>query len=93
MVAQLRFAKLCLNKTEKFWSDILWIDETNVEMFNHHAQCHVWKPRLFVGLWKLIRVTQLFLGPDTENLGTEGWCAGFSHIAVIANMKSALAIN
>jgi len=31
--AQLRFAKIHLNKPQDFWNNVLWTDETNVEMF------------------------------------------------------------
>ena len=32
MTAQLRFAKLHLNKTQYNWSNVLWTDDTKVEM-------------------------------------------------------------
>ena len=43
MVAQLRFVKLYLNKPQDFWNNVLWTDQTNVEMFGHNAQQHVWR--------------------------------------------------
>jgi len=33
MAAQLRFAKLHLNKAQDFWNNVLWTDQTKVEMF------------------------------------------------------------
>lgn len=43
--AQLWFAKLHLNSSNnnKFQNNIIWTDETNVEMVGHHAQHHVWQ--------------------------------------------------
>lgn len=36
-----------LNKAETFWNNILWTDETKVEMFGHYALCHIWqKPNI-----------------------------------------------
>ena len=43
MAAQLRFAKLHLNKPQDFWNNVLWTDQTKVEMFGHNAQQHVWR--------------------------------------------------
>ena len=36
-----RFAKLHLNKAQDFWNNVLWTDQTKVEMFAHNAQQHV----------------------------------------------------
>jgi len=38
MAAQLRFVKLHLNKPQD-WSNVLWTDETKVEMCGHNAHC------------------------------------------------------
>ena len=43
MAAQLRFAKLHLNKPQDFWNNVLWTDDTEVEMFGHNPQQHVWR--------------------------------------------------
>ena len=43
MAAQLRFAKLHLNKAQDFWINVLWTDQTKVEMFGPNAQQHVWR--------------------------------------------------
>ena len=43
MAAQLLFAKLHLNKPQDFWNNVLWTDQTKVEMFGHNAQQHVWR--------------------------------------------------
>ena len=32
MAAQLRFAKLHLNKPQDFWNNVLWTDQTKVEI-------------------------------------------------------------
>ena len=42
MAAQLRFAKLHLNKPQDFWNNVLWTDQTKVEMRDHNVQHHVW---------------------------------------------------
>ena len=36
-----RFAKLNLNKPQDFWNNVLWTDETEVEMFGYNAQRQV----------------------------------------------------
>jgi len=41
MAARLRFANLHLNKSQDFWKNVLWTDETKVEIFGHNAQSHV----------------------------------------------------
>ena len=33
MAAQLRFAKLHLIKPQDFWNNVLWTDQTKVEMY------------------------------------------------------------
>ena len=38
-----RFVKLRLNKLKDLWNNVLWTDETKVEMFGHNAQQHVWR--------------------------------------------------
>ena len=43
MTEQLRFVKLHLNKPQDFWNNVLWTDQTKVEMFGHNAQQHVWR--------------------------------------------------
>ena len=43
MAAQLRFAKLHLNKPQNFWDNVLSIHQTKVEMFGHNAQQHIWR--------------------------------------------------
>jgi len=41
MAAQLKFVKLHLNKPQDFWNNVLWTDQTKVEMFGHNAQQHI----------------------------------------------------
>lgn len=43
VAAQLRFGKLHLNKQQDSWNNVLWTDETKVEMFTHYALHHVWR--------------------------------------------------
>jgi len=44
MAAQLRFAKLHLNKPQDFfWNNELWTDETKEKIFGHNTQQHVWR--------------------------------------------------
>ena len=43
MAAQLRFVKLHLNKAQDFWNNVLWTEQSKVEMFGHNAQQHVWR--------------------------------------------------
>lgn len=38
MAAQLRFAKLCLNKQKNLWSKFLWTCKTKVEIFGFSVQ-------------------------------------------------------
>jgi len=40
MSPHLMFAKLHLNKPQ-FWNNVLWTDETKVEVFGRNAQQHV----------------------------------------------------
>ena len=32
-----------LNKPQDLWNNVLWTDESKVEMFGHNAQQHVWR--------------------------------------------------
>jgi len=41
MAAQLRFVKLHQDKPQDFCSNVLWTDETKVEMFGQNAHKHV----------------------------------------------------
>ena len=38
MAALLSFAKLHLEKPPDFWSNVLWTDDTKMEMFGHNAE-------------------------------------------------------
>ena len=38
-----KFAKLHLDKPQNFWNNVLWTDETQVEMSGHNAQHRVWQ--------------------------------------------------
>ena len=41
--AETVFVKLHLNKPQDFWNNVLWTDQTKVELFGHNAQQHVWR--------------------------------------------------
>lgn len=43
IVARLMFAKRHLDTPQKFWQNILWTDETKVELFGRNTQHHVWR--------------------------------------------------
>ena len=42
MAAQLRFETLHLNKTQDFWNNVPWTDETKAEMSGDNAQFYIW---------------------------------------------------
>ena len=39
----LKFAKLHVDKPQDFWNNVLWTDETKVEISGHNAQQHIWR--------------------------------------------------
>lgn len=41
IAARLRFMKLHLNKSEDFWNNVLWTDETKVQLFGCNVPHHV----------------------------------------------------
>ena len=43
MAAQLRFAKLHLNKPQYFSNNVIWRDQTKVEVLRHNTQCQVFR--------------------------------------------------
>lgn len=43
MAVELWFAKLQLNKPQVSWNNVLWSDETKIEMFGDNAQSHIWQ--------------------------------------------------
>ena len=43
IVARLMFAKRHLDTPQKFWQNMLWTDETKVELFGRNTQRHVWR--------------------------------------------------
>lgn len=49
-----RFAKLHLSKPQNFKNNVLWTNETIVDMFSHNAQCHIWQPPNTANLHKHI---------------------------------------
>ena len=32
-----------MNQPQDFWNNVLWTDETKVEMFGHNARRHLWR--------------------------------------------------
>lgn len=43
IAARLKFVKVHLNVPQRYWQDILWADETTVELFGRNTQHHVWR--------------------------------------------------
>ena len=41
--ARLAFAKNHLEQDDAFWDQVLWTDETKIELFGHNDQRHVWR--------------------------------------------------
>ena len=41
--ARLQFAKLNLNRPQQFWGNVLWSDETKIELFGHNTSTRVWR--------------------------------------------------
>lgn len=80
---------LHLNKPQDFWKNVLWTVETEVKMFEHNAQCHVWeKPNT--------ECQQIYLIPTVNHSGGVIILAcfgatGHGHLAVIrATMHSSV---
>ena len=40
---RLEFAHDHLNKDEKFFNDVIWSDETKIELFGHHRAQRIWQ--------------------------------------------------
>ncbi|CDQ58083.1 unnamed protein product [Oncorhynchus mykiss] len=40
--ARLRFATAHGGKYHHFWRNVLWSDETKIELFGHNDHCYVW---------------------------------------------------
>ena len=43
IVARLKFAKEHLDVLQRYWQNILWTDETTVELFGRNTQHYVWR--------------------------------------------------
>ena len=41
--ARLKFAKLHLDKPVEYWENVVWSDETKIELFSCHTTHHVWR--------------------------------------------------
>ena len=45
MYARLKFTKEYLDVPHRYWQNILWTDETTVELFGRNTQHHVWRKK------------------------------------------------
>ena len=43
--ARLQFATAHGNKDHTFWRNVLWSDETRIELFGHNDHCYVWRTK------------------------------------------------
>lgn len=43
MAAWLSIAKLRPNKPHNFWSNVLWTEQTKVDMFSNNAHRYIWQ--------------------------------------------------
>uniref|UniRef100_A0AAZ3S4C6 Transposase Tc1-like domain-containing protein n=1 Tax=Oncorhynchus tshawytscha TaxID=74940 RepID=A0AAZ3S4C6_ONCTS len=43
--ARLQFATAHGDKDRTFWRNVLWSDETKIEMFGHNNHCYVWRKK------------------------------------------------
>ena len=81
MAAQLRFAKLHLDTPRYFWNNVLWTDQTKVEMFGH-AQQHIWrKPN--TAYQHKHRIPTVKLGGGGLMIWACSAATGSGHLAVI----------
>lgn len=44
-VNRLKFAKEHIDKPAAFWSNVLWTDETKIELFGHNQQRYAWRKK------------------------------------------------
>lgn len=42
---RLKYAKENLDKPEAFWNNVLWTDETKIELFGHNQRRYVWRKK------------------------------------------------
>ena len=45
IAARLRFVKEHLNVSQRYWQNILWTDETKVQLFGRNTQHYVWRKK------------------------------------------------
>ena len=45
IAAHLKFAKEQLNVSQNYWQNILWTDETKVELFGRNTQHYLWRKK------------------------------------------------
>lgn len=43
MKARLKFARVNVDKDQDFWNNVLWTDESKIELFGHQNRGHVWR--------------------------------------------------
>jgi hypothetical protein len=43
--ARLQFASAHGDKDRTFWRNVLWSDETKIELFRHNDHCYVWRKK------------------------------------------------
>ncbi|KAG2469162.1 TCB1 transposase, partial [Polypterus senegalus] len=43
--ARLEFAKLHVDKAQRFWENVLWTDETKIELFGHNKGHYAWRKK------------------------------------------------
>ncbi|KAI4894645.1 hypothetical protein NFI96_001030 [Prochilodus magdalenae] len=43
--SRLRYAKAHLDKQALFWNNVLWTDETKIELFGHNKGCYAWRKK------------------------------------------------
>ena len=41
--ARLKFARGSVDKEQDFWNNVLWTDESKIELFGHQNRGHVWR--------------------------------------------------
>ena len=45
IAARLKFAKVHLDVPQRYWQNIMWTDETTVELFGKNTQTYMWRKK------------------------------------------------
>ena len=45
IAARLKFAEVHLDVPQRYWQNIMWTDETKVELFGRNTQHYVWRKK------------------------------------------------